>query len=269
MNNFLANLAARNSNQMEVIQPRLPSLFEPWLVDNHSLHHEQGAQTHGFESSGDEWNFNEAPASFSTVASTTEHQAGTSITEDRVNMATSNSHHTRERKVQPLIRENKQNPASGNATTHIDIQSPSKDQARLFVRTRILQPQEKPHQNLPQRQTGLTPLTNSPEFSSSASLQDQENKPSSLTPHETSQNHPVSIPVVAQPKVALHFDRPTSRNEEQGMALPEAPPAINVTIGRIEVRATTSTTPISKPKSTPKTMSLDDYLRQRSGGGKP
>ncbi len=45
------------------------------------------------------------------------------------------------------------------------------------------------------------------------------------------------------------------------------PPTIHVTIGRIEVRATTSAAPARQPQSRPR-LSLDEYLRQRNGGAK-
>jgi hypothetical protein len=48
-------------------------------------------------------------------------------------------------------------------------------------------------------------------------------------------------------------------------------PVINVTIGRVEVRASAPAAP-PKPKSKPKApavMSLDDYLNQRKGRGAP
>jgi hypothetical protein len=47
---------------------------------------------------------------------------------------------------------------------------------------------------------------------------------------------------------------------------PSSPsPVIQVSIGRIEVRATTSAAPVATPRSRPTTMSLDEYLRQRGG----
>lgn len=47
----------------------------------------------------------------------------------------------------------------------------------------------------------------------------------------------------------------------------EPAPVINVTIGRIEVRATTPTTPPRKQPSAKPLMSLDEYLRRRTRGG--
>jgi hypothetical protein len=48
---------------------------------------------------------------------------------------------------------------------------------------------------------------------------------------------------------------------------PKEPPAIHVTIGRVEVRAMMPAAQVKPPpeRSAPK-MSLDDYLRSRNGG---
>jgi hypothetical protein len=44
-------------------------------------------------------------------------------------------------------------------------------------------------------------------------------------------------------------------------------PTIQVTIGRIEIRATqVADKPVAKPRASNNTMSLDDYLKQRNGG---
>jgi hypothetical protein len=59
------------------------------------------------------------------------------------------------------------------------------------------------------------------------------------------------LPPVARP------ERPISRPE----------PVINVTIGRIEVRATVAQTQtVHKPRSAPPVMTLDEYLQKRSKG---
>ncbi len=49
---------------------------------------------------------------------------------------------------------------------------------------------------------------------------------------------------------------------------PAAPPTIQVTIGRIEVRAAPPPAPIKRASPPTSTMSLDDYLRSRSGAGR-
>jgi hypothetical protein len=64
-------------------------------------------------------------------------------------------------------------------------------------------------------------------------------------------------PNPAQPEAA----RPSPAAEQ-----PQATPTINITIGRIDVRATTEARP-KQQRSGPEVMSLDEYLRRRSGGG--
>ena len=43
-------------------------------------------------------------------------------------------------------------------------------------------------------------------------------------------------------------------------------PTIQVTIGRVEIRATVESPPARKPLAKAPVMSLDEYLRQRNGG---
>jgi hypothetical protein len=78
--------------------------------------------------------------------------------------------------------------------------------------------------------------------------------------------------VVVQPRVMRIEHRGEDRSNSSPLAMsvqaPPPAPTIHVTIGRIEVRATTPAMPASKPRPAPQTMSLDDYLRQRSRGGK-
>jgi len=66
--------------------------------------------------------------------------------------------------------------------------------------------------------------------------------------------------------------RPARRRERQAAAREshkervEVPPTINVTIGRVEVRATQAPQPAQRrAESASPRMSLDDYLRRRNG----
>jgi len=94
-----------------------------------------------------------------------------------------------------------------------------------------------------------------------------------LRPSDVSRGEPVSpsdpgtagpARVVVQPRVALYSEpagparsRPTIRAE----------PAIQVTIGRVEVRATHPAAPVSpRERQTPTAMSLEEYLRRRAEG---
>src|SRR6266566_8766799 len=66
------------------------------------------------------------------------------------------------------------------------------------------------------------------------------------------------------------LEHPYNRGNEHEVAQqPSAPaPMIQVTIGRIEVRATPPPAPHSQPRrSGPAVMGLDEYLSQRARGG--
>lgn len=82
------------------------------------------------------------------------------------------------------------------------------------------------------------------------------------------QANPVAAPAksVLEPRIQVHTPpKETPKIEELGTPLTE--PTIQVTIGRIEIRATQNTdkTP-AKPRTASTTLSLDDYLKQRNGG---
>ncbi len=100
--------------------------------------------------------------------------------------------------------------------------------------------------------------------------------PASQAPPDIASMSPIPIESVAQPKPA-----PASKVRASiGPALsppssvetatdPKPAPSIQVTIGRIEVRATAPPTAVPKKRRAPSPgMSLDDYLRQRDQGGR-
>jgi len=86
------------------------------------------------------------------------------------------------------------------------------------------------------------------------------------SPDETTR--PIApAPVVVQPHVTpAPRVEPAAPAPAEPMATHKPAPTIQVTIGRIEVRATPPPVPPPKQRSTPLVMSLDDYLRQRNGG---
>jgi hypothetical protein len=80
-----------------------------------------------------------------------------------------------------------------------------------------------------------------------------------------------STPLVVRPKLDRYAEPPMPRPQPkaQTQSAPPSEQVINVTIGRIEVRATPPPAATSRSNNQkPPGMSLDDYLRQRSGGGR-
>jgi hypothetical protein len=74
----------------------------------------------------------------------------------------------------------------------------------------------------------------------------------------------ISARVVAQPRVGLYAE-PAAPRRPRPAIQPE--PTIQVTIGRVEVRATQSAAPARpRERHTPSAMSLEEYLRRRAEG---
>lgn len=70
--------------------------------------------------------------------------------------------------------------------------------------------------------------------------------------------------IVVQPRVGI-YSEPAGPARSQPAV--RAEPTIQVTIGRVEVRATPPAAPVSRSgRQTPPTMSLDEYLRRRAAG---
>lgn len=78
-------------------------------------------------------------------------------------------------------------------------------------------------------------------------------------------------PAISPPPTPLLSSVPSTegRSPVEREPTAEATPTINVTIGRIEVRANQTTRPANQPKPKPKSpvMTLEAYLKQRSEGG--
>ncbi len=72
--------------------------------------------------------------------------------------------------------------------------------------------------------------------------------------------------IVVQPQVATRRPSPDSSRAVVNSASASEPPAIHVTIGRVEVRAITAPAPPRSPAPpAPPKISLDEYLKQRNG----
>jgi hypothetical protein len=61
-------------------------------------------------------------------------------------------------------------------------------------------------------------------------------------------------------------ESPATRNGFEKIAVPE-PPVINITIGRVEVRAVNSPAPAKESPNRPRATSLEEYLQKRHRGG--
>jgi hypothetical protein len=91
--------------------------------------------------------------------------------------------------------------------------------------------------------------------------------------HATPANQPASVlpspaRIVVQPQVATRRPSPELSRAAARSATANEPPAIHVTIGRVEVRAIMEPAPPrfpAPPPAEPKKISLQEYLKQRNG----
>jgi hypothetical protein len=76
-----------------------------------------------------------------------------------------------------------------------------------------------------------------------------------------------ALPLVAQPQITPYIPPSETVPAQAPNLSPAPPPTINVTIGRIEVRANMPTAVARPTPPRPSSSNLEEYLRQRSRGG--
>lgn len=301
MSDYLSNLVARSINQFETVQPRLPSLFEPMQEISMAptydeLESEQPAEnflltpspkvTRNSQFSNSDRRHEEPPPeevespsyprSPSRTASLPVQQQmatkydllpstenvftnPTSIpfvqspepvtpapiapTNSVVNIPKTTTKPLKQNISEPLVI--KQTINENTVTKQIIL--PEKPFTGLQPKIQILN-QEKPY---------------APNFESAS---DVNKIPSNTERYLEAREIPTpqTQVVVVSPQitpVTKSFERET---EERQTAQPA--PTIQVTIGRIEIKATYPTTPSTQSRPKPSVMSLDEYLRQRGGG---
>lgn len=298
MSDYLTNLAVRSVNLAEVIQPRLASRFEASRA-----HNALGLRI-AVPSLMDEEVMTEAPAEVSVHLPQEQHielkaaapeenvlrtprpaqtQISSPKARETITVAVPQQEERAEVKSEtigeprPLARTalRERLPVSSTLRTQPRVVPPPGDDARMQnpadrvvlspeVRSPVSEamPQTTEPEQQPTRQPIMPPITRvviERETEQYATVREQ---PVSSASHS----------VVVRPRVI-----PLERQREEkrsGGAVPwpvhTQPPAptIHVTIGRVEVRATGPAAPAPKPWSAPQTMSLDEYLRKRSGGGR-
>jgi hypothetical protein len=76
--------------------------------------------------------------------------------------------------------------------------------------------------------------------------------------------HPAAVRSMPAQTLVKAQERARTQNAETSP--PAAPAPVHISIGRIELRAAVASAPVHAPKRTALRLTLDDYLRERSGG---
>jgi hypothetical protein len=279
MSDYLGNLVTRTISQATVVRPQLPSLFEPSIASGQvrsQLEFEEA-----FSEPPPATQQNEAaarnpasnPTPHQSVLGEPEseriaHRTGTS----RLNLAPTQSVVRDPKPMAPRVSRPKAiRRASGNADPSPEDIVPGPASKRRESRSVPVQVE-----------ANVEPVA--PELRKNDSRAGQRESSSrraraSETPTSVSQlstpDYPPKNPSLVRPAATVQKIRavesviPAIRSFPQfpPAAKPASAPTINVTIGRVEIRATSPVPPPqrARPKSA-NVLSLEDYLRQRASG---
>lgn len=238
MSNFLDNLVARTLNLAPVVQPRIQSRFEPvQAAPDQSVEVETPTQpqpqvtTNIFESHITE------PAPVVVTPPVDQQQVINTIRNTHVE-----SHEVVQIPIVEKVRE--------QTHTETRIHTEKSTDSRLEVReNRIIERAPAPHE---QKENPPNPRLHLPE------------------PAPVTKEAPVTVPQPIVPRVVTRIEPAPAvkppRFEVPPVIQSEPTETINVTIGRVDVRAVFSAQAPKAPARSATVNSLDDYLKQRSEG---
>jgi hypothetical protein len=316
MNNFLADLAAKSFDHAEVIGPRLPSLFEPWLGETDSPTFSQITQAEAstsFKNEGPEPS-QQLTRDFSVepfIAQTPKPSSNVIFENNAypadeqqpsfsgINPSQTSTNTERKDSSAELLAKpaNQDKPKENSSATNQHIQetntTPQQSKVALDQKQTLTVGKQIPESLTNKNDAGVSikllsyPAKNNMEYrdvilpviATKVVTQENTNQGTTLIVQVNPVNKECSSELIGETK--KHFSPFVPQNKpakavfysESGFAninpsVAESQPTINVSIGRIEVRVTPAPSAQYKPKTTAKTMSLDDYLRQRTDGGK-
>jgi hypothetical protein len=228
MGDFLGNIAAKSLNLAQVLQPKPVSLYEPaQMMGNFGFKHQSEIE----------------PAqelSEPMVANTvTKHPVATPLLE-------SPTRHNRHEKIPPV-----EFPSGHEMTKEPNSSKTSSSVTNPIPEFTVQHHQQMAASDSPQTSTGIPMIR--PVI---------ENVNIEKRVADESRQHPFQSATSPQPRITVPWGQ---KNEP--ITQPQAPtPTIQVTIGRIEVRATPAVSQPQRQRPAPQPMGLEEYLRQRNGG---
>lgn len=256
MSDFFSTIAARSLSATPQVTPRLPTLFEPDRASSREL------EELAFEP--------EAPrAVLPAPGVAAPSPSVTALRAPAVQLAAQRSLPAQAARlpaapIAPLASHQEQIPTA----------LPQPDAPRLPARAAL----DPPHAHAPsqviEQAAARDHVRSAPVEPAPAHPRPVADLLATLLPRSVQPTQPVVVPAVPRRDAATQLAPLTPLRESPVKPLtrrtaPEAAPAlptIQVTIGRIEVRAAAPDRPARPERSTAAVMSLDDYLRQRDGG---
>ena len=301
MSNFLNNIVARNNNQLETVQPRIPSLFEPGIETRNLSILGDFAQNTASDYSSVEENIQELPRDRINPVPQIHQLEVKSPPEQKISYPQQTD--TSSQEITQMEKE-PQKQTNGEKKGHIFTREqdelsanfPVKPQTNFvtnnYLETVEIHNQKSPKPTVIQQLIAKETFTKEIFTTEESKTETPEIYPLIPQQPETKIVEQIILPTTQKEMLSNTEKYPTPEeippNQSQTLITPaqitpkisvikesqpipektETTPTINVTIGRIEVRATTPATaskPV-KPKQKPAVMSLEEYLRQRGGG---
>src|SRR5262245_40598764 len=259
MSNYLNNIVARSLNAVEVIQPRLPLLFEPVAPDIPTLPVTRRIDT----GSGDEAELTEkVPSQRPTALSLAAGQIAPTVSQTRAVTAVERVDQSRSRDDGPTKILNSLPPQMDSAAG----KQPTKANEEVDVVT-TKRRNDSVIENRRHERVSITDEHHGPGFSATTGISTRRpSQPSRQVKLGTQFTDP-SLPQARTTSEGSGFSSLSLRSNDLSPQRSE-PPTIKITIGRIDVRALLpATTQASPPPVRPKPgLSLSDYLKQREEG---
>jgi hypothetical protein len=299
LSNYLNNLVARQLDRASQVRPRLPSLFEPPAYPS-TLPHGQSESVAPLDVESIEF-VSEINAPSETRRS---YETRANTPSPRPQASNDEIPNTVWRGRQRITSSSKQSPESTSdetgedssqvVATHIQALPSTPKATRTDAASATPSPSAAPEETAPPRQNVRRP---SPPLTASFERQDKASEqivsprlePSTIdaTRVDSTKNDIESVEsvvglakngiestknsLVFQPRVAALVENRRERDDSSPplqSPASEPPPVINVTIGRIEVRAAVASNAPRRPEPSVKPLlSLDEYLRRRARGG--
>jgi len=273
MSRYLSHLAALTLNRVEPVQPRLASRFETpvEMGPSDSIHLDP---VHEFQAAPPT---HVQPSTVSATDSPVEHKIATAP----VNVQAKAVDHAEFMIKKAKLPTNQQKLSSDPGFTSFDKQIGTRvntgqmhrDTAPVtqtsYAVHKDTQPTESIQTIVERIQERFTETTHNEQTLTEVTASDAHQKPS----ERDKSTHPTPV---RPGSIVVRPEQPTARqnalSQTGGQFVPFATdatpaPTIQVTIGRIEIRATQiADKPAAKPRAANTTMSLEDYLKQRNGG---
>jgi hypothetical protein len=283
MGDYLSSLLNRNQGQPVVVRPRPITLFEPSIATG-SLATEQHATS---EATEEKPGYDEAtPGAWPTAlpAARGREALRSSVPETRNSR---DVRHHADGLPSAASQPTRQDPSSKLIASQVVGMSSEPPPVRPARNPIDPAPSQSPLQEAPTQLSpgeGALPSATAPRQTGSAADQGRPTLEAVPRPHPIEPGSVADTPLMpdisppgprSPSEVAIARPHITPRIESAGGSphptppTPEPAPTVKVTIGRVEVRAITPAPPTSRPKpaKTGPTLSLDDYLKRRSGGG--